>query len=316
MRLLRFAPLLLLWLALAGCGVFSSASPTPTPTATPSPTPTMTPTSTPTPSPVPELIASRIQIPQGAVGVLELTGGATSAVAAFDGRDYALFVSEGGFWGVIGVGADKPLGMYPVTIMLLDAVGGVLTRLSASVEVVGTAYPVEAITLAPDQSALLTPALSEQEAALRAAIYSRYTPEQLWEGVFRQPLPGPISSQYGLGRSYNGGPVTSFHHGTDFALDEGTPVVAANSGRVAFSGDLPIRGLSVILDHGGGVFTAYHHLSVASVLEDQLVSIGDLVGLVGASGLATGPHLHWELVVSGVEVDPMLWTVAAVAPQG
>ncbi|MCH8008855.1 MAG: M23 family metallopeptidase [Chloroflexi bacterium] len=316
MQLFRLAPLLLLWLTLAGCGAFSSASPTPTPTATPSPTPTMTPTSTPTPTPAPELIAATIQIPQGAVGVLEFNGGAASAVAAFDGRDYALLAREGGFWGVIGVGADKPLGVYPVTIMLLDAAGGVLTRLGVSVEVVDTAYPVEAITFAPDQSALLTAALSEQEAATRAVIYSRHTPEQLWEGVFLQPLPGPISSQYGIGRSYNGGPVTSFHHGTDFALDEGTPVVAANSGRVAFSGDLPIRGLSVILDHGGGVFTAYHHLSVASVLEDQFVSIGDLVGLVGASGLATGPHLHWELVVGGVEVDPMLWTVGAVGPRG
>ncbi len=108
--------------------------------------------------------------------------------------------------------------------------------------------------------------------------------------------------------------MTSFHHGTDFAVDEGTPIAASNSGRVAFADDLPIRGLSVILDHGGGVFTAYHHLSEASVVEGQFVSIGDLVGFVGSSGLATGPHLHWELVVGGVEVDPMLWTVGPIGP--
>ena len=316
MHLIRLTPLLLFWLALAGCGAFSSASPTPTPTATPSPTPTITPTSTPTPTPVPALVASSIQIAQGAAGVLELNGGAASAVATFEGRDYVLLAKAGGFWGVLGVAADKPPGVYPVTIVLSDVAGGLLTRLDAFVEVIDTAYPVEAITLAPDQSALLTPALSEQEAATRAAIYSQHTQDQLWEGVFIQPVPEAISSEYGIGRSYNSGAVTSFHHGTDFAADEGKPVVAANGGRVAFSGDLPIRGLSVILDHGGGVFTAYHHLSGAAVQESQFVAKGDLVGFVGASGLATGPHLHWELIVGGVEVDPMLWTVAVVAPQG
>ena len=248
--------------------------------------------------------------------MLEVDALAASANATFDGRDYALLSQEGGFWGVIGVGADKLVGEYPVVITLFDEAGGVLTRLDASVEVVDTVFPVEAITLAPDQSALLTPALSEQEAAMRGAIYSVHTPEQHWEGVFIQPLPGPISSQYGIGRSYNGGPVTSFHHGTDFALDAGTPVAASNSGVVAFSGELPIRGLSVILDHGGGVFTAYHHLAEVAVAEGQFVSIGDLVGFVGASGLATGPHLHWELVVGGVEVDPMLWTFDPVGPSG
>jgi len=248
--------------------------------------------------------------------VLEVQGSAASAVAAFDGRDYSLLARKGGFWGVIGVGADQPPGTYPAVVSLFGATGGLVRELSASIVVVATAYPVEAITLAPDQSALLDPALSQQEAATRAAIYGRQSPVQLWKGAFLQPLPGSISSEYGIGRSYNGGPVTSFHHGTDFAIDEGTPVAAANSGRVVFSGELPIRGLSVVLDHGGGVFTAYHHLSAASVLEGQLVSIGDLVGFVGASGLATGPHLHWELVVGGVEVDPMLWTVGAVAPRG
>ena len=321
MHLIRLAPLLLLWLALSGCGAFSSAPPTPTPTSTPSPTPTITPTSTPTltptptPTPVPELVAAGIQIQQGAAGVLEIRGSAARAVATFEGRDYPLLVNGGGFWGVLGVGADKLPGVYPVTIVLLNVAGAELARLDAFIEVVATGYAIEAITLPPDQSALLDPSLSAQEAATRTAIYAQHTPDQLWEGVFILPVPEVISSSYGVGRSYNGGPVTSYHHGTDFASDDGTPVVASNGGRVAFSRELPIRGVSVILDHGGGVFTAYHHLSVASVQEGQFVSKGDLVGRVGASGLATGPHLHWELIVGGVEVDPMRWTVGIVAPQ-
>lgn len=237
-------------------------------------------------------------------------------MVSFDGRGYAMLAKEGGFWAVIGVGAAQPLGSYPAVISLRSEAGTDLGRLDATISVVKTAYPFESITLAPDQSALLDPALSQQEAATREALYSRHTPEQLWEGVFLQPLPGPISSPYGIGRSYNGGPVTSFHHGTDFALDEGTPIAAANTGRVAFADEMPIRGLSVVLDHGGGVFTAYHHLSEAAVVEGAFVAIGDLVGFVGASGLATGPHLHWELIVSGVEVDPMLWTLGVVGPTG
>ncbi len=316
MHLFRLFPLLLFSLAFAGCGVFSDASPTPTPTSTPTATPTSTPIPTPTPTPTPQLLTPSLRISQGEVGVVEVNARAASAVASFDGRDYAMLAREGGFWAVIGVGAAQPLGAYPVVITLRSETGTDLGRLDATISVVSTAYPVESITLAPDQSALLDPALSQQEAAMREAIYSRHTAEQLWEGVFLQPLPGPISSPYGIGRSYNGGPVTSFHHGTDFALDEGTPIAAANTGRVAFADQMPIRGLSVVLDHGGGVFTAYHHLSVASVVEGQLLSIGDLVGFVGASGLATGPHLHWELIVSGVEVDPMLWTLGLVGPTG
>ncbi len=95
---------------------------------------------------------------------------------------------------------------------------------------------------------------------------------------------------------------------------KGTPVIAANTGRVAFAGDLTVRGRSVILDHGAGVFSAYHHLSEIDVVEGQLVNKGDLIGAVGQTGLAEGPHLHWEIVVHGVEVDALLWTQAEYGP--
>ena len=314
MRLLRAVTLLLFALAYSGCGVFTGDSPTPTPTSTPTVTPTLTPS--PTPTPTPQLLTTNIVIAQGDVGVIDVNARAASAVATFDSRDYPMLAREGGFWTVIGAGAQQALGDYPVVVSLLGDDGFLVGRLDATVSVVDTAFPIEEIALTPDQSALLDPALSAQEAATREAIYSVTSPQQLWEGTFIQPLPGPISSPFGIGRSYNGGPVTSFHSGTDFALDEGTPIAAANTGRVAFVGEMPIRGVSVVLDHGGGVFTAYHHLSEASVADGQLVAIGDLVGFVGATGLSTGPHLHWELVVGGANVDPMLWTIGPIGPSG
>jgi hypothetical protein len=310
----RFAPLLLLLLTLlsTGCGLVGGASPTPTPTSTPTATPTRTPT--PTPTPRPRVEKESLEVAQGGVAVLEVKAAGESAVASVNGREYPLVGKRGGFWGVIGVDADHELGTYPVSITVRDRAGRVVAELSASLAVFDTPYPVEQIYLEPDQSALLDPALEQQEQATRAAVYSEVTPERLWSGPFIFPVAGAISSPYGIGRSYNGGPVTSFHHGADFSVDEGTPVAAANDGRVAFVGALPIRGTSVIIDHGAGVFSAYHHLSGAAVAEGQRVSKGDLIGYSGASGLATGPHLHWEIIVRGVEVDPVLWTYEEIGP--
>jgi murein DD-endopeptidase MepM/ murein hydrolase activator NlpD len=173
---------------------------------------------------------------------------------------------------------------------------------------------VETITVPPNQSGLLDPAVGQREEQIRSAVFAAFTPERLWTGSFTYPVSAPISSPYGIGRSYNGGPVASYHGGTDFGVDRGTPIVASAAGRVAFAGMLPIRGRSVIIDHGAGVFSGYHHLSQVSVVVGQPVAAGDLVGYSGASGLATGPHLHWEVIAGGVEVDPVLWTYEEIGP--
>lgn len=316
MRPRVLTPLLLLWFAAAsaGCGVFADPSPTPTPTITSTPAPTLTPTPSPTPTPVPQVLTPTVEVPQGGVAVLRVGGSAASAVASFNGRDYPLLPVPGGFWGVIAAAADETTGQYPISIVLRDGAGLAVAELSASVVVYDTAYPVEYITLPPDQSGLLDPALAQQEAATRATVFAAFTPERLWSGPFILPAQGAISSPYGIGRSYNGGPVAGFHHGADFSVEPGTPVVAANGGRVAFVGALPIRGVSVIIDHGAGVFSGYHHLERAALQQGQSVATGDLVGYSGASGLATGPHLHWEVIVRGVEVDPVLWTYEEIAP--
>jgi len=173
---------------------------------------------------------------------------------------------------------------------------------------------VEEIFLEPEESALLDANLAAEEAATRERVFATYTEQRLWSGPFILPVGTIITSPYGIGRSYNGAPVSSFHSGTDFVADETTAIAAANAGRVAFAAALPIRGLSVIIDHGGGVFSGYHHLSSTSVVEGQDVAQGQQIGFAGDSGLATGPHLHWEITVRGVPVDPTLWTFEEVGP--
>lgn len=311
----RLLPLLLLLSTASwGCGVFSSSSPTPTPTVTPTATPTRTPTPSPTPTPQPRVEGATIELAQGGSAVLRVIGGGASATASFNGRVYPMPPSVSGFWTVLGVGADASTGSYPVDIAVRDGAGAAVAQLNATVVVYDAGYPVEYITLPPDASALLDPNLSAQEAATRAQVFASPTRDRLWAGPFIYPVGGPISSGYGIGRSYNGGPVSGFHHGTDFPVDEGTPIAAANAGLIAFAAALPVRGTSVIIDHGGGVFSGYHHLSSATVQVGQLVAKGDLIGYSGATGLATGPHLHWEVVVNGVEVDPVFWTNKEIGP--
>lgn len=308
----------------SGCGLIGEAQPTPTPTATPTSTPTPSPTATPTatptptptatPTPVPAVETASLQVHQGGAVALRVLASAGSAAATFAGRHYPMLPYPSGFWTIIGVTADQPLGTYPVSIELLDAASAPLGILSASLTVLDTEYPVEQIYLAPEQAALLDPALVQQEQNTRAAVFAAFTPQKLWTGPFIFPMSAPISSPYGVARSYDGGPATSYHTGTDFQADEGAPVMASATGTVAFVGALPLRGNGVIIDHGAGVFSAYHHLAQVTVALGQSVAAGDLVGTVGSTGLATGPHLHWEVIVMGVNVNPVLWTYEEMGP--
>lgn len=331
---------LVLWLAgcaaLTGCGVVGGASPTetPTPTATatptrtPTPTPTATPTPLPTDTPVPtETPVPVVQVedpppvdglvlPEGRMLVVRVDGeGANGATALFRGIAHPM-VSDGagGFWAIVGAPAGIQPGGYEITINLLDSGGALVGQRTQVVNVTAAGYPVEYINLPPGQIGGLSPEEVQQELNIRASVLSQFTHEKYWSGPFILPTHAPISSPFGGGRSYNGGPVTSHHSGTDFAAPEGAPVHASARGRVAWTGYLATRGESVMIDHGLGVFTGYHHLSQINVVEGQFVDPGAVVGLVGATGLATGPHLHWELIIRGVNVDPVFWIYEGVAP--
>ena len=130
-----------------------------------------------------------------------------------------------------------------------------------------------------------------------------YTPERLWTLPFDRPVPGDVSSLFGLKRVFNGQP-RGLHRGLDLRGTEGTPIVACADGRVALTGDLYFSGNVVYINHGEGVFTAYLHMSKILVTKDQAVRKGEVIGLVGATGRVTGPHLHLSLLVQGVSVDP------------
>jgi len=138
------------------------------------------------------------------------------------------------------------------------------------------------------------------------------TPEKYWNGKFLRPNQGPVTSEFGIRRYYNGEFAKDYYHrGVDYAGGTGSPVVAAAAGRVALVGreaqGFKLHGNTVGLDHGQGVTTIYLHLSRINVKEGDLVQAGQVIGTVGATGSATGPHLHWGLYVHGQAVDPVPW---------
>ncbi len=276
----------------------------PTQTAEPTPT-TAVPTPTQIPEPSIEIVPA--QIVPGGTAVVYLSGAISSATLTFENGQYPMLQEGNRWWAIVGVGAFKEPGDYAAAITFTTQGGSDPATIVASLSVIAKNYPSENIELDPDTAALLDPAIIQAELAQRASIFSKLSAQRLWSGPFVLPAAGLVSSIYGQGRSYNGGPITDYHHGTDFIGDTGDPVVAAAAGRVAFAGELQIRGTAIILDHGAGVFSAYHHLSSVEVVEGQLVSAGERIGAIGSTGLVTGPHLHWEVIVRGVEVDGQLW---------
>jgi murein DD-endopeptidase MepM/ murein hydrolase activator NlpD len=115
------------------------------------------------------------------------------------------------------------------------------------------------------------------------------------------------SSRFGNRRSYNGGEYLYFHTGLDFCGQVGHPIYAAASGVVVFADSLTVRGKATMIDHGWGIYTAYMHQSEIFVSVGDHVEKGQLIGAVGNTGRVEGPHLHFEVLVGGVQVDPLDW---------
>ncbi|MDR2734256.1 MAG: M23 family metallopeptidase [Spirochaetota bacterium] len=141
-------------------------------------------------------------------------------------------------------------------------------------------------------------------------IFSTVSPDKYWQGNFIIPVSGVVTSGFGHYRYYYGG-HSSTHRGIDIANTVGTGVHAPNAGKIVFAGHTPDRGNNIVIDHGLGVYTCFFHLAEIFVAADDIVQTGDVVASIGNTGLSTGPHLHWEMVVNGRRVNPLDWTKAA-----
>ena len=234
-------------------------------------------------------------------------------VAASGAVDNLVLLWRGGTWpmreiapgryeGLIGVDLDDPEG--PAAVAAEGFLGGARFRAEAELKVSPREFPVQELTLPKgmaefDDATLLRIAA---EAAELSGRLSRVTPPR-WRTPFLPPVEEYRPVNFGARRVINGDPRMP-HSAVDIRLPAGTPVRAIADGRVAFAGEQYFGGRSVVIDHGGGVFSLYYHLKEYSVVEGQEISRGDRVGSVGATGRATGPHLHFGVRVPGGRVDP------------
>ncbi len=208
---------------------------------------------------------------------------------------------------LFGIDAFAKPGIYPLDVTSIDAKGQ-QTTITRNIQVSDGNYPSEEIQLPPDELDLLNPKVTQPEADRVLALVSNYTEPSHINGPMGLPCAAPITSQFGTRRSYNGGPYNQWHAGTDFAAMPGSAIYAPAGGVVVLAETLHVRGNATIIDHGHGVFTGYWHQSEIKVKVGDVVSPGQVIGLVGSTGRATGPHLHWEMFVEDVQVDPLQWT--------
>jgi murein DD-endopeptidase MepM/ murein hydrolase activator NlpD len=197
-----------------------------------------------------------------------------------------------------------------VALQAVEAGSGDQLSVQETFTVTKGSYGTYNVVVPPSRRNLLDPTLSQAERQKVNAVFAGVSDERLWSGAFGLPLAGElrITAPFGQRRSYSGGPVSSYHSGLDYGADAGIAVFAPMTGTVVLAEPLQVRGKAVILDHGLGVFTAFWHLSQIDVTVGQQVGKAYVVGLVGNTGLSTGPHLHWEMQVHSVPVNPLQWT--------
>lgn len=160
---------------------------------------------------------------------------------------------------------------------------------------------VEPAKVNPPKTALARIKAEYKEAS---KVYANPAPKLLFNSKFEMPLNSKITSPFGTARMFNGS-LKSYHSGMDYRAAVGVEIRAANAGIVRIAKDRYYAGNSVVIDHGGGIFTQYYHLSKIAVKVGQKVEKGELLGLSGASGRVSGPHLHFGVMVGGSQVNPL-----------
>lgn len=239
----------------------------------------------------------------GGIKLLDLGAAGTAAPQVETDGHRALVVESGGHWiAVIGIPLSAPPGVREVTLV---AAGGP-RRLSFRIH--DKHYLTQSLKVAPSQVDLSPEdaARVERERSGIDAALDRWSDGAPAALLLTQPVPGVRSSSFGSRRIFNG-QSRNPHSGMDIAAASGTPVLAPAAGEVVATGNYFFNGNAVFLDHGRGLVSMYCHLSAIDVKVGQRLSAGEVLGKVGMTGRATGPHLHWGLSLAHVWVDPALF---------
>ncbi|MBD1912563.1 MULTISPECIES: M23 family metallopeptidase [unclassified Leptolyngbya] len=237
------------------------------------------------------------------ISVILQTNDGTAPTIAYDGASYSSFP----------VGSNRYRALLPTTP--LDRPGRKVIQFtlngeprSFAVELRNRRFPTQSIRVGGGTSTEATDYELNRLREFREAV----SPQKFWSGPFARPADGRVSSEYGIRRYYNGEFAQDYYHkGVDYAGGTGSPIYAPAAGRVMVVGRVAdgfrVNGNTIAVDHGQGVGSVFIHLSRIDVQEGDMVQPGQRIGAIGATGLATGPNLHWGLYVNGKSVDPVPW---------
>ncbi|MGC5704286.1 peptidoglycan DD-metalloendopeptidase family protein [Pseudomonas sp. NFXW11] len=235
----------------------------------------------------------------GGVAVLDLGNAAQAPKASYQGKPVLVVKEQNNWLAIVGI----PLTVKPGT-QQVNAGGRDLNFVVGSKK-----YPEQHITLKNQRQVNPNPAdlkridaeLAEQIRAYRG--FSPNTPSNL---LLDKPVNGPLSSKFGVRRFFNG-EERNPHSGLDFAVPAGTPIKTPAAGKVVLTGNYFFNGNTVFVDHGQGFISMFCHMSKIDVKVGQSLARGAVVGKVGSTGRATGPHMHWNVSLNDARVDPAIF---------
>jgi Peptidase family M23 len=237
---------------------------------------------------------------------VQLEGSPAKLSGTWMGHDVSFFQARNGheWYGLAGVDVEAVPGTYPLDVVATMPDGEII-HLAQDVWVGPSNYKTVSLRVPdrfvrPDAAALRQ---IESDKQAKKIAFSHQIPAPEWSGDFMAPAGSVVSDSFGTRRVFNG-QLASIHRGLDFRVKSGSPVLAANSGEVVLAREMFYEGNCVIIDHGEGFMTLYMHLSRFKVAEGQKVTKGQEIGLSGATGRATGPHLHMGVRWEGAYIDP------------
>ena len=252
----------------------------------------------------PDITVTPSKIGQGEISLLSIERKGAEPEVTWMGKKITLVADEKNeiLSGFIGADLTTRPGRYKLKISRADKAN----PHSIVISVLSRDYGIRRLTLPREMVELDADTLKRVKEEIRVVreLFIRPAGSSLWRGKWIRPVAGTVISPFGPRRIIND-EERSPHSGVDLKAPEGTPVKATNRGKVALVADHFFGGLSVFIDHGGGIHSMYFHLSQAFVRAGQLVEKGTTVGLSGCSGRATGPHLHFGVRLNGGRVNPI-----------
>ena len=248
---------------------------------------------------LPVIQGETLQIALTAVEPVEVTG-------TFDGRSLHFFTEDDeNYYAFHGIHALMEPGPVPLEIIVKHAEGGTLT-FEQLVMLAEGGYGNEWVNV-PEE--YLDESVIAEEDAFLQPILDQVSPQKHWDGNFIYPVDEPcINSVFGQRRDYNNGGLFFYHTGMDFGVcAQNLNIYAPAAGEVVLAEELVIKGKAVLIDHGWGVFSGYWHLEEFNVEAGDFVEPGDIIGQIGNTGRSAGPHLHFEVDITGTPVNPQTW---------